>query len=431
LISRYSRQQMADIWSRENRFRIWQEIELLAVEAWAELGRIPQKSAQTIRQKAEFSVERIDELEKTTEHEVVAFVQALSERVGKEGRFLHLGLTSSDIMDTATSVQLMQSVRLLLSGLDMVLELLGKLATRYKLTPTVGRTHGIHAEPTTLGLVFANLWAELASDRKVLEEAGSVVSFGKLSGAVGTYSSLNPLLEKKVCQGLGLTPAPISSQILSRDRHAHFLFACALVASTLDRLAVEIRHRQRTEVGELFEPFGKGQKGSSAMPHKRNPVICERISGLARVIRANVQVGLENMVLWHERDISHSSAERVVLPDSALALDYILDKTAWVLEGLEVNEKRLKQNLELTRGLIFSSRVLSALVDGGMEREKAYGIVQEAAMKIYKDGGDFAELLSKNAEVMKVLGRDGLAECFDIKQNLRYVEEIFKRLGLG
>jgi len=422
---------MADIWSRENRFRIWQEIELLAVEAWAELGRIPNKSAQVIRRKASFDLARIDELEQITNHEVVAFVQALSESVGEEGRFIHLGLTSSDIMDTATSVQLKQSAELLLTGVDKVLGLLGELASRYKLTPTVGRTHGIHAEPTTLGLVFANLWSELKSDREVLAEAGRAVSFGKLSGAVGTYSSLDPSVEKKVCRGLGLTPAPISSQILSRDRHAYYLFTCALVASTLDRLAVEVRHRQRTEVGELFEPFGKGQKGSSAMPHKRNPVICERISGLARVIRANVQVGLENMVLWHERDISHSSAERVVLPDSALALDYILDKTAWVLEGLEVNEKKLAGNLEMTGGLIFSSRVLSALIDGGMEREKAYSIVQEAAMKIYKDGGNFSELLAKNAGVMKVLGKDGLAKCFDIKQNLRYVEEIFKRLGLG
>lgn len=401
------------------------------MEAWAELGRIPKKSAQTIHQKVRFNLARIDELEQITNHEVVAFVQALSENVGEEGRFLHLGMTSSDIMDTATSVQLKQSVELLLAGLDKVLKILGEIASRYKLTPTVGRTHGIHAEPTTLGLVFANLWAELKSDREVLAEAGRAVSLGKLSGAVGTYSSLDPLVEKNVCQGLGLTPAPISSQILSRDRHASYLFACALVASTLDRLAVEIRHRQRTEVGELFEPFGKGQKGSSAMPHKRNPIICERISGLARVIRANVQVGLENMVLWHERDISHSSAERVVLPDSALALDYILDKTSWVLEGLEVDERKLAQNLEMTGELIFSSRVLSALVDGGMEREKAYSIVQEAAMRICRDGGNLSELLAKNAEVMKVLGKDELAECFDIKHNLRYVEKIFERLGLG
>jgi len=430
LIPRYSRKQMADVWSRERRFDIWREIEILAVEAWAKLGRIPKKSAEVIRKKAGFSLERIDQLEEITNHEVVAFVQCLAESVGEDGRYIHLGLTSSDIMDTATSVQLVASADILLSGVERVQELLAELALRYKRTPTVGRTHGFHAEPTTLGLVFANFWAEMGRNHKRLADAREMVAVGKLSGAVGTYSNLEPDLERMVCEGLGLAPAPISSQILSRDRHAHFLTACAITATTLDRLAVEIRHRQRTEVGELYEPFGKGQKGSSAMPHKRNPIICERISGLARVVRAQALVGLENMVLWHERDISHSSAERVALPDSVIALDYILDKAVWVLSGLEVDEERMEAILMMTGGLLFSSRVLTALIDGGMERERAYEIIQGAAKRIWKEGGDLKELLLKDDALGEVLGEKVLSECFDLSYNLRYVDEIFERLGL-
>ena len=429
MIPRYTLPEMAAIWSDEARFRHWLEIEILAVEAWARLGRVPESDAREIRERASFSVERVRELERVTHHDVAAFVQCVAESVGFAGRWVHFGMTSSDVLDTALALQLRDAADLLLGRLERLLGVVKEAALRYRDTPMVGRTHGVHAEPTTFGHKLA-VWAfELDRDRDRLRRAREIVSVGKVSGAVGTYAQLDPRIEEEVCARLGLHPAEASTQILQRDRHAEYLAALAVLASSLDRFATEIRHLARTEVREVQEPFAEGQKGSSAMPHKRNPVLCERITGLARVVRAAVQAGLENVALWHERDISHSSAERVILPDSTSALDFMLKDFTEVMEGLRVFPERMRENLDLGGGLVYSQSVLLALVDRGMAREEAYRIVQSAAAAAWDEGVSFRERLASDPDVARLLPRAELDDLFDPARSLRHLDVVFDRLA--
>ena len=430
MIPRYARPEMAAIWEPTSRYDAWLRVELLACEAWAELGKVPCEALAIIRERAGYDLRRIQEIEQEVRHDVVAFVSALSERVGPEARYLHLGLTSYDVVDTALAIQLQRAAIILIEDLEALRLVLAALARRHKQTVMVGRTHGVHAEPVTFGLKLALWYAEVGRDLERLRRAKETVAYGKLSGAVGTFAHLPPFVEAYVCAGLGLTPAPISSQILSRDRHAEFLQTLALVGTSLDKFATEIRHLQRTEVLEAEEPFVEGQKGSSAMPHKRNPVACEQVSGLARLLRSYAQAGLENVPLWHERDISHSSVERVVLPDATILLDYLLVRFRQILEGLQVYPDRMRQNLELTGGLVFSEAVLLALVDKGLSREEAYGIVQRHAMKAWKSREPFKPLLLADPEICRHLSPAEIENCFDLGYHLRHLDEIFARVGL-
>jgi len=430
MIRRYSLPGMAAIWELEHRFHIWLRIEVLACEAWAQLGRVPPQALDEIKARASFDLERIEEIERTVRHEVVAFLTAVAERVGEPSRHIHLGLTSSDVMDTALAFQLGEAADILVDDLDALLGTLKTLARTHKQTVMIGRTHGVHAEPITFGLKVARWYSEMLRNRERLEHAREAVRYGKISGAVGTYAHLPPPIEAFVCEKLGLKPEPVSSQIVPRDRHAQFLGALAIIAASLDNIATEIRHLQRTEVLEAAEPFAEGQKGSSAMPHKRNPVSCEQVSGLSRVLRAHAAAALENIPLWHERDISHSSVERVILPDSTILLDYLLTKMREILEGLEVYPGQMERNLERTRGLIFSQRVLLALTEKGVAREVAHDLVQRSAMKAWGEHADFQTLLSRDAEVTRYLSPDEITACFDLKPYLEHVDTIFSRLGL-
>lgn len=430
MIRRYSLPGMAAIWELEHRFQVWLRIEVLACEAWAQLGKIPAQALAEIKARAAFDPERIEEIERTVRHEVIAFLTAVAERVGGPSRYIHLGLTSSDVMDTALAFQLGEAADVLVEDLDALLGTLKTLARTHKHTAMIGRTHGIHAEPITFGLKVARWYSEMLRNRERLEHAREAVRYGKISGAVGTYAHLPPSIEVFVCENLGLKPEPVSSQIVPRDRHAQFLVALAIIGAALDNIATEIRHLQRTEVLEAAEPFAEGQKGSSAMPHKRNPVTCEQISGLSRVLRAHAVAALENIPLWHERDISHSSVERVILPDSTILLDYLLTKMREVLDGLEVYPDRMGRNLRSTHGLIFSQRVLLALTEKGISRELAHHLVQQSAMKAWEGQADFQTLLSKDAEVTRHLSPDEIATCFDLKPYLEHVDTIFSRLGL-
>jgi adenylosuccinate lyase len=402
----------------------------LACEAWAELGRIPKQALAAIKQRAGYDLNRIQEIEREVRHDVVAFVSAVAERVGAEARYLHLGLTSYDVVDTALAVQLQEAAAILIEGLEALRLVLADLARRNKRTVMVGRTHGVHAEPVTFGLKLALWYAEAGRGLDRLRRAKEAVACGKLSGAVGTFAHLPPFIEDYVCRRLGLTPAPISSQILSRDRHAEFLMTLALVGTSLDKFATEIRHLQRTEVLELEEPFVEGQKGSSAMPHKRNPVACEQVSGLARLLRSYAQAALENVPLWHERDISHSSVERVVLPDSTILLDYLLARFREILDGLRVYPDRMRRNLELTEGLIFSEAVLLALVEKGLSRDEAYRLVQRHAMKAWESRQPFKPLLLADPEIGRHLSAAEVEKCFDLVYHLRHLDDIFARVGL-
>jgi adenylosuccinate lyase len=419
---------MAEVWSDRARLSHWLEIEVLAVEAWARLGRIPEADARRVRERASFDLERVAELERVTKHDVAAFVQDVGASIGPEGRWVHFGMTSSDVLDTAFALQLRAAADLLLRRLERLLGVVTRLAFEHRDTLMVGRTHGVHAEPTTFGHKLA-LWAfELDRDRDRLRLAREHVSVGKLSGAVGTFGQIEPAVEEEVCSRLGLRPAEASSQIVPRDRHAEYLATLAVVVGTLDLIATEIRHLARTEVREVQEPFTEGQKGSSAMPHKRNPVRCERISGLARVVRANAQAAFENQVLWHERDISHSSAERVIFPDSTIALDFMLAELVEVLEGLRVYRERMRANLEADGGLAYSQTVLLALVDAGLSRDEAYAIVQRAAARAWDHGGDFREELRRDPEVERALPSDALDAAFDPVRALRNLDVVFDRL---
>ncbi|MEX2116284.1 MAG: adenylosuccinate lyase [Bacteroidota bacterium] len=432
MIPRYTRPAMGRIWEDENRFRIWLEIELLACEAQAELGVIPKAAATTIRKKAAFDVKRILEIEEEVKHDVIAFLTNVGEHIGPESRFVHLGMTSSDVLDTALAVQMKQSAELLLKDLDDLRAALAKRAKEHKFTMMVGRTHGIHAEPVTLGLKFALWYAETQRNIDRLNAALKTISVGQISGAVGTYAHVDPAVEEFVCSRLGLQPAPISTQILQRDRHAEFMNTLAVIGSSLEKFATEIRHLQKTEVLEVEEYFSKGQKGSSAMPHKRNPITCERIAGLSRVLRGNAVAGMENVALWHERDITHSSVERVIIPDSCILLDYMLHHFSKIIENLLVYPENMKNNLEKTHGLVFSQSVLLALTKKGMKREDAYRIVQEHAMKVWEDRtARFEEKIAGDVEIMKFLNKKELEEIFDLKKNVKYVDMVFKRLGLG
>ncbi len=428
MIERYTRQAMGQIWTDENKFQTWLEVEILACEALAKLGQIPQKAAKNIRKKARFSLERIEALEAKTKHDVIAFLTSVSESVGPDARFVHLGLTSSDILDTSMAVRLKQASKIILKDCDRLLAALKKKALAHKNTVMIGRSHGIHAEPMTFGLKLAVWFEEMRRNRRRMEQAAKTVSVGKISGAVGTFANVSPKVEAYVCRKLGLEPAPVSSQIIQRDRYAEYFTTLAIMASTVEKIAVEIRHLQRTEVLEAEEYFSKGQKGSSAMPHKRNPIASENLSGLARLVRSNASAALNNVALWHERDISHSSVERVIIPDSTILIDYMLDRLTDLIRRLIVYPKRMRENLELTRGLIFSQQVLLALAKKGIAREKAYGIVQELAMKAWKNGRDFQELVQNDQEIRKCLTGDEIKEVFDLRHQLRHVDTIFARV---
>jgi adenylosuccinate lyase len=429
MIPRYTLPEMAAVWSDQARFRHWLEIEVLAVEAWARLGKVPEEDARAVRGRASFTVERVRELEEITRHDVAAFVQCVAESVGPAGRWVHFGLTSSDVLDTGFALQLREAADLLLARTERLLAVVKRMALEHRDTVIAGRTHGVHAEPTSFGHKLA-LWAfELDRDRERVRRAREAVSVGKISGAVGTYAQLDPRVEEHVCGELGLRPAEASTQVVSRDRHAEYMAALAVLASSLDAFATEIRHLARTEVREVQEPFAEGQKGSSAMPHKRNPVRCERITGLARVVRGNVQAALENVVLWHERDISHSSAERVVFPDSTTALDFMLAELAEVLKGLEVFPERMRENLNAGGGLVYSHGVLLALVERGLPRDEAYRVVQAAAATAWDEGKDFRAELAANPDVARLLSAADLDTLFDPERYLRNLDVVFDRLA--
>lgn len=431
MIERYSRPQMAQIWSEQNKLKQWLRVEVLACEALYQLGEIPEKEWKEIEKKAGFDIQRMKEIEEVTHHDVIAFLTAVAEKVGPASRYIHLGLTSSDILDTGLAVQMVEAADLLIEGLNELIEVTKKRAKEHKMTVMIGRSHGIHAEPITFGLKLALMVDELNRSLERLERAKEIIRVGQVSGAVGTHANIDPKVEEHVCKKLGLKPAQISTQILQRDRHAEYLSQLALVASTLEKYAEEIRNLQKTEVREVEEYFGKGQKGSSAMPHKRNPITCERICGLARVIRSNAFAGMENVALWHERDITHSSAERVILPDSAILLDYILNKMKNVIENLLVYPDRMMENLEITRGLIFSQRILLELAKKGLSREKAYQIVQKNAMAVWGNGKGFKEILLEDPELLEHLSKEEIEACFNLEYHLKDVDRKFKNLGLA
>ena len=426
MIARYSRPAMARIWSDEGKLATWLEVELAATAAWAELGVVPADAARALQENATAPTpERVAEIEATLHHDTAAFVDAVAEGLGEEGRWFHYGLTSSDVVDTALALQIREAGRLILEGIDRAFAAVVARAEEHRATLTIGRTHGVHAEPTTFGMKLAGWAFELDRGRRRVARGLEGMRVGKLSGAVGTYAATDPELERIACERLGLEPAPTSTQILQRDRHAELLAALAVVASSLDKFALEIRHLARTEVSEVQEPFGKGQKGSSAMPHKRNPVVAERICGLARVVRGAAVVGLENVALWHERDISHSSAERVVVPDAFLAVDYMLDRFTWLVDGLVVREERMRRNLEESHYLFFSQRVLLALVESGLPRDDAYRLVQRNAMRAWDEELDFRELVRADDEIA---GRVDLDAVFDLDAYTRHVDTVFARL---
>ena len=430
MIERYSLPQMKKVWSETNKFDKWLQVEIAVCEAWAEIGKIPKEAIPKIKT-ASYSLDRIAEILRITHHDMTAFINAVSESLGEESRFIHLGLTSSDIMDTALSLQLKEASKILAEDIAELITVLENKAVEHKQTIMIGRTHGVHAEPLTFGLKLA-LWSqEMRRNADRLAEAEKNISVGKISGAVGTYATVPPEVEKIACSKLGILPAPVSSQIVQRDRHAQFVTTIAIIASSLEKFATEIRHLQRTEVLEAEEPFSSGQTGSSAMPHKRNPELSERVCGLARLIRGYALVSMENIALWHERDISHSSNERVTLPDSCLALDYILNLFTSVIKNLQVHKENMLHNLELTQGLVFSQRVLIALIDKGLTRQRAYELVQRNAMKAWKQRTSFLDLLKADSEVMDTLSEPELEATFDYNLFLGHVDAIFQRLGLN
>jgi adenylosuccinate lyase len=428
MIPRYSRPQMADIWSPETRFGIWMEIETLATEAMAELGVVPREAAKAVRERGGFDIARIDEVEREVKHDVIAFLTSFAEHVGPEARFVHQGMTSSDVLDTCLNVQLVRAADLLIADLDALLAALKRRALEHKHTLTIGRSHGIHAEPTTFGLKLAYAYAEFARGRERLIAARAEVATCKISGAVGTFANIDPRVEAYVAEKLGLRPEPVSTQIVPRDRHAMYFAVLGVVASSVERLAIEIRHLQRTEVGEAEEFFSEGQKGSSAMPHKRNPVLTENLTGLARMVRAYVLPAMENVALWHERDISHSSVERMIGPDATVTLDFALARLAAVIDKLVVYPERMLENLNKSGGIVNSQRVLLALTQGGVSREDAYRLVQKSAMQAWKGGGDFLTLLKADPEVTRALTESQIEALFDLGYHTKQVDTIFARV---
>ncbi len=429
MIERYSRPQMKRIWSDRGKFDRWLQVEIAVCQAWTEVGVISQEDMHKI-EKASYKLKRIEEILKRTHHDVTAFTGAVSESLGAESRFIHLGITSSDVMDTALSLQLMKASDILKRDIDNLISVLEEKAVVYKYTMMMGRTHGIHAEPTTFGLKIALWREEMKRNAYRLDEARKVIAVGKVSGVVGTYATISPEIEARACARLGIAPAPVSNQIIQRDRHAQFVTTLAIIAASLEKFATEIRHLQRTEVREVEEPFEAGQTGSSAMPHKKNPELCERISGLARLVRGYAVTSMENVALWHERDISHSSTERIILPDACLVLDYVLTLFTTIMQNLKVYPDNMRKNIELTHGLIFSQRVLLALVEKGLSRQKAYEMVQRNAMKSWQTGEDFLSLLQKDLDVKEQLSLEELKIIFDYSYYTRHVDAIFQRLGL-
>ncbi|HEX8846410.1 MAG TPA: adenylosuccinate lyase [Pyrinomonadaceae bacterium] len=428
MIKRYTLPEMGALWSEQNKFQKWLDVEIAVCEVHAEMGVIPREALEEIKSRAAFSVERIHEIEKTTDHDVIAFTTNLAESIGEAARFVHYGLTSSDVVDTANALLLRDASGILLGKIEALLEVLKRRAFEFKGTPQIGRTHGIHAEPTSFGMTFALWYDEMRRNRARLEAARERISVGKISGAVGAFAHLDPVVEEKVCARLGLRPAAVSTQIIQRDRYAEYLCTLAIIASSLDKFALQVRHWQRTEVREAQEKFKRGQKGSSAMPHKRNPILSERICGMARTVRANAIVGLENVALWHERDISHSSAERIVLPDSSAALDYMLAKGASLLDGLVVYPERMLENLNATRGLVFSGQLLLALTQSGVSREQAYEWVQRNAMRVWDEDGDFQTLISADTDIQKHLTSEQIKNAFSLDTYLRNVDVVFERV---
>jgi len=430
MIERYSRKEMADIWTEENQFKAWLEVELAACWAWSQIGSIPAEDVDKLYQNASFNVARIHEIEKDTRHDVVAFTRAVSETLGDEKKWVHYGLTSTDVVDTANGFRLKQANELLKSGLERFTTALAEKAQEHKLTVMMGRTHGVHAEPTTFGLKCALWYAEMQRNLERFEHAAAGVEFGKLSGAVGTFAHIPPKVEQLTCERLGISPAPVSTQTLQRDRHAHYMATLALIGSTLEKIAVEIRHLQRTELREAEEFFRKGQKGSSAMPHKRNPISSENITGCARVLRGYMISAFENVPLWHERDISHSSVERIILPDATILLDYMLHRFSGVIEKLMVYPENMLENMEKTHGLVFSQRLLLMLIEKGLSREIAYDTVQPLAMKAWEEKRTFRDLVEGDETIKKNLSSSEIDAAFDLNHHTRRVDEIFERVGL-
>ncbi len=430
MIDRYTREEMGAIWTEENKYNAWLEVEILACEAWAELGVIPKEDAGKIRKKAAFTVERIYEIEQETRHDVVAFTRTVSESLGEERKWVHYGLTSTDVVDTALSYLLKQANTIIRTDLERFIDVVKEKAIEHKHTVMMGRTHGVHAEPTTFGLKLALWYEEMKRNLDRFNEAAERVEFGKLSGAVGTYANIDPFVEEYVCKHLGLSPAPLSTQTLQRDRHAAYMSVLALIATSIEKFATEIRGLQKTETREVEEFFRKGQTGSSAMPHKRNPIASENMSGMARVVRGYMVTAYENVSLWHERDISHSSAERVILPDATIALNYMLNRFTNVVKNLTVNPENMKRNIDKTFGVIFSQRVLLALIDKGLSREAAYGVVQPLAMEAWETETHFKQLLEENKIVQENLSNEEIEDCFDHTYHLKNVDFIFERLGL-
>jgi adenylosuccinate lyase len=433
MIARYTRSEMGAIWSEENKYRCWLEVEVAASEALAELGEVPSEAALSLRQNAAFSLDRVHEIESEVRHDVIAFTTAVAETMkaknaGDVSRWLHYGLTSNDVVDTAQALQIRSASRIISDDLDELAAVLKTAAFRYKNTFQIGRTHGIHAEPITFGLKLAIWWDEIERHRRRFQAAAEEIRVGKISGAVGTFAHIGPEAEERICSRLGLKYAPVTSQVLSRDLHANYVATLAGIAGSLEKIALEIRHLQRTEVREAEEPFAAGQKGSSAMPHKRNPVTCEQICGLARVVRSNAQAAFENVALWHERDISHSSVERIILPDSTILIDYLLSKTIWLISGLRVDADRMQANIELTGGLIFSGQLLLDLAAAGLFREEAYRLVQGYAMRAWESGEDFRAAISADPVVRQHLSPEAIEQAFSVSRQLRHVHAIFARV---
>ncbi len=431
MIERYSRPEMARIWQAENRYRKWLELEIYACEAHAEMGTIPREAVERIKARANFDVSRIDEIEKVVKHDVIAFLTSVADYIGDDSRFVHLGLTSSDVLDTSFAMLLAEASDLIIADIKRLMEAIRKRAFEFKNVPMIGRSHGIHAEPVTFGLKMALWYDEMRRNLRRMEAARETIAYGKISGAVGTFANIDPKVEEFVCKRAGLKPAPVSTQIVQRDRHAEFFTTLAIIASSIDKFAVEIRHLQRTEVLEAEEFFSKGQKGSSAMPHKRNPVLSENLSGLARLLRGYAVSALENVPLWHERDISHSSVERVIGPDATILMDFMLNRMNGLIENLVVYPENMLKNLNLMRGLIFSQRVLLELANKGASREDAYALVQRNAMKVWEEGKDFQSELLNDADVRRFLSADEIKRAFDLSYHLKHVDTIFARVFGG
>lgn len=428
MIPRYTRPEMGAIWTIENKYRKWLDVELAACEAWSELGQIPKDAVRKIKKKARFDVERIDEIEKTVKHDVISFLTSVAENVGPESRYVHKGLTSSDVTDTALSILMREASDIIIRDIKELMAVLKRRAYEFKDSPCMGRSHGVHAEPMTFGLKFALWYEDMKRNMERLRKARQTISVGKLSGAVGTFSNIPPAVEEKVCTKLALKPALVATQVIQRDRHAEYLATLAIIAASVEKIAVEIRHLQRTEVLEAEEPFEKGQKGSSAMPHKRNPVGSENISGLARVVRSNAFASMEDIALWHERDISHSSVERIIIPDSCILVDYIVNRLTHILDGLQVYQEKMKADISISFGLYNSQKVLLALASKGLSREEAYSIVQRNAMKSWKQKKDFKKLLSRDKLVRRHLTSGMLDDIFDLRQYFKNIDYVFRRV---